>query len=96
MKGFLTAAERLGSFEEIRRNLAEGVTPMLATGLSQIHKVHFAWALTGGSRLVLTPDEPAAVRMARGSQPFLRRGKGCGLSHPGVLLPGGGGCIPGI
>ena len=64
MKGFLTAAERLGSFEEIRRNLAEGVTPMLATGLSQIHKVHFAWALTGGSRLVLTPDEPAAVRMA--------------------------------
>ena len=36
MKGFLTAAERLGSFEEIRRNLAEGVTPMLATGLSQI------------------------------------------------------------
>ena len=35
MKGFLTAAERLGSFEEIRRNLAEGVTPMLATGLSQ-------------------------------------------------------------
>ena len=75
MKGFLTAAERLGSFEEIRRNLAEGVTPMLATGLSQIHKVHFAWALTGGSRLVLTPD---------------------GLSHPGVLLPGGGGCIPGI
>ena len=64
MKGFLTAAERLRSFEEIRRNLAEGVTPMLATGLSQIHKVHFAWALTGGSRLVLTPDEPAAVRMA--------------------------------
>ena len=64
MKGFLTAAERLGSFEEIRRNLAEGVTPMLATGLSQIHKVHFAWALTRGSRLVLTPDEPAAVRMA--------------------------------
>ena len=93
MKGFLTAAERLGSFEEIRRNLAEGVTPMLATGLSQIHKVHFAWALTGGSRLVLTPDEPAAVRMAEDLNRFYG---GCGLSHPGVLLPGGGGCIPGI
>ena len=39
MKGFLTAAERLGSFEEIRRNLAEGVTPMLATGLSLINQV---------------------------------------------------------
>ena len=45
MKGFLTAAEQLSAFREIRQKLADGVTPMLVIGLSQIHKVHFAWHL---------------------------------------------------
>ena len=63
MKGFLTAAEQLSAFREIRQKLADGVTPMLVTGLSQIHKVHFAWALADGSRLVIVPDEPEAARM---------------------------------
>ena len=64
MNGFILAAERLGDFAEIRRNLEQNNTPMLATGLSQIHKVHLAYALAQAGRLILTPDEPAAVRMA--------------------------------
>ena len=64
MKGLQLAAERLNDFAEIRRNLEQGNTPMLATGLSQIHKVHLIYALAGGGRLVITPDEPSAVRMA--------------------------------
>ena len=64
MKGLQLAADRLNDFAEIRRNLEQGNTPMLATGLSQIHKVHLIYALAGGGRLVITPDEPSAVRMA--------------------------------
>ena len=67
MKGFALAAERLPEFAEIREKLARGEGPLLATGLSQIHKVHAAWALADGPRLVITPDEPSATRMAEKS-----------------------------
>ena len=70
MKGFALAAERLPEFAEIREKLARGEGPLLATGLSQIHKVHAAWALADGPRLVITPDEPSATRMAEDMNRF--------------------------
>ena len=70
MKGFALAAERLRNLPRSGRSWPRGEGPLLATGLSQIHKVHAAWALADGPRLVITPDEPSATRMAEDMNRF--------------------------
>lgn len=63
-------SSQLLRMEEYRRTLNSldaGRSPVLLTGLAQVHKAQFAHALvrdTGRGALVLTPDEQSAARLA--------------------------------
>ncbi|MEG1971814.1 MAG: hypothetical protein RR315_01550, partial [Oscillospiraceae bacterium] len=60
------AALNIPEFEEVLRGVSLSKTPFLCVGLSQVHKAHIGAALRnrmGVKTLVLTPDEPSAVRM---------------------------------
>ena len=49
---------------------------MLASGLSGIHKAHFIYAITQiieRQGLVITPDEPSALRICEDINAFLAR-----------------------
>ncbi len=57
---------RLAEYNQIRQGLADGVSPILATGLSPIHRAQFIHALcrdTGTGALVLAKDDAAAARI---------------------------------
>ena len=58
------AADR--AYRDIAQNLRDGQTPLLATGLSNIHKAHYIYSLCrdlGQQALVLAPNEPTALRL---------------------------------
>lgn len=57
----------LDEYQKLRQALLDGKTPLLAVGLSAIHKAHFAAALQADlkrSVCVLTDDEAAAARLS--------------------------------
>lgn len=57
----------LDEYQKLRQALLDGKTPLLAVGLSAIHKAHFAAALQADLKrpvCVLTDDEAAAARLS--------------------------------
>lgn len=57
----------LDEYRKLRQALLDGKTPLLAVGLSAIHKAHFAAALQADLKrpvCVLTDDEAAAARLS--------------------------------
>ena len=66
----------LKEYKQLRQAVDEGKTPVLAVGLSAIHKAHLAAALgldTGRPVLVLTDDDNAANRFAADLRGFSER-----------------------
>ena len=63
----------LKEYRQLKEALLAGRTPLLAVGLSPIHKAHLAAALgldTGRPVLVLTDDDSAAARFSADLQGF--------------------------
>lgn len=66
----------LKEYKQLKQTLDEGKSPLLAVGLSAIHKAHLAAALgldTGRPVLVLTDDDNAANRFAADLRGFAER-----------------------
>ena len=66
----------LKEYKELKEALARGRSPVLAVGLSAIHKAHLAAALgldTGRPVFVLTDDDSAAARFSADLQGFAER-----------------------
>ena len=66
----------LKEYKELKEALAQGRSPVLAVGLSAIHKAHLAAALgldTGRPVFVLTDDDSAAARFSADLQGFAER-----------------------
>ena len=66
----------LKEYKQLKQAVDEGKTPVLAVGLSAIHKAHLAAALgldTGRPVLVLTDDDNAANRFAADLRGFSER-----------------------
>ena len=66
----------LKEYRSLKEAVQQGKTPVLAVGLSAIHKAHLAAALgldTGRPVCVLTDDDAAAARFARDLQAFSER-----------------------
>ena len=66
----------LKEYRSLKDAVQQGKMPMLAVGLSAIHKAHLAAALgldTGRPVCVLTDDDAAAARFARDLQAFAER-----------------------
>ena len=66
----------LKEYRSLKKAVQQGKTPVLAVGLSAIHKAHLAAALgldTGRPVCVLTDDDAAAARFARDLQAFSER-----------------------
>ena len=62
----------LKEYKQLKQAVDEGKSPVLAVGLSAIHKAHLAAALgldTGRPVLVLTDDDNAANRFACAALP---------------------------
>ena len=73
MKNFSRMLLNLKDFAEICDSFGSGRTPMLASGLSGIHKAHFIYAITQiieRQGLVITPDEPSALRICEDINAF--------------------------
>ncbi|MFV0402266.1 MAG: transcription-repair coupling factor [Oscillospiraceae bacterium] len=66
MKEFYKILQADSSFRQLERGLAKGDTPQLMVGLPNVHKAHTIYSLCmaiGAPALVLTADEPTAVRL---------------------------------
>ena len=66
----------LKEYKQLKQAVNEGKSPVLAVGLSAIHKAHLAAALgldTGRPVLVLTDDDNAANRFAADLRGFAER-----------------------
>ena len=66
----------LKEYKQLKQAVDEGKSPVLAVGLSAIHKAHLAAALgldTGRPVLVLTDDDNAANRFAADLRGFAER-----------------------
>ena len=66
----------LKEYRSLKEAVQQGKTPVLAVGLSAIHKAHLAAALgldTGRPVCVLTDDDAAAARFSRDLQAFAER-----------------------
>ncbi|MFR3787860.1 MAG: transcription-repair coupling factor [Agathobaculum desmolans] len=66
----------LKEYKRLKQALEQGKTPVLAVGLSAIHKAHLAAALgldTGRPVLVLTDDDAAAVRFSADLHAFAEK-----------------------
>ena len=66
----------LNEYKSLKEAVQQGKTPLLAVGLSAIHKAHLAAALgldTGRPVCVLTDDDAAAARFSRDLQAFAER-----------------------
>ena len=66
MKGFEHLLTGLPAFERVKSAVKNRATPVLVTGLSNVHKAHMIVSLaglleTGG--LAVVPDEAAATRL---------------------------------
>ena len=73
MKNFSRMLLNLKDFAEICDSFGSGRTPMLASGLSGIHKAHFIYAITQiieRQGLVITPDEPSSLRICEDINAF--------------------------
>ena len=66
MKGFTELLTGMPEFQRLKRALETRATPVLATGLPNVHKAHLIASLVGAlgkGGLVVVPDEAAATRM---------------------------------
>ena len=66
MNGLISAAKKLEEYNSVLSAVQSGRLPLGMTGLSHIHKAHFAAALaadTGRPLLIITPDEAQASRL---------------------------------
>lgn len=66
MKLYSNIAQRLPQFQQMVAHLEQNNTPVLAIGLSDVHKAHFIYAASQEVKepvLVITDDEAAARRM---------------------------------
>ena len=82
MKDIQNILAGLPAFGRVQSALEGGKTPVLAVGLSRIHKAEFVHGLTAGGRgaIVLTPDEPGAVRLCEELNAFY--GEETALHYP--------------
>ncbi len=83
MKGFSQILSPMNEFYEICQNLQSGRSPLLAVGLSSIHKAHFIHAIgqkLGRPALVITPDEPSSIRLCEEINSFY--GENRAVSYP--------------
>ncbi len=79
----------LDSFKELYGAVLAGKSPVLATNLSLIHKAHLTAALSdklNSNILVLTPDEPSAVRMCEDINAFYDTPKALHLPAKEMML----------
>ncbi len=73
MKNISKLTAGLPTFSQLNKALSKGGDPLLCVGLSRIHKAQFIEALAtqeGHSLLIITPDEPGAVRMCEDINSF--------------------------
>ena len=82
MKHIETLLEGLGAWQQVKAALAAQKGPVLAVGLSRIHKAQFIHGLTVGGRgaVVLTQDEPSAARLCEDINAFY--GEETALQYP--------------
>ena len=67
MNGFISCAKKLEEYNSVLAAVKNNRLPLGMTGLSHIHKAHFACALAADTDkpvLIITPDEAQASRLA--------------------------------
>ena len=77
----LNVLKQLASYRELVKGLEAHKTPFVCTGLSHIHKAHFAAGLRADTNrpvVLIAPDEPAALRLCEDIAAFE---PGCAVLH---------------
>ncbi len=83
MKGFESLLSGMDAFERVKGAVAGHATPVLATGLSAVHKAQLVVSITGLLQmggLVIVPDEAAAVRICEDIN--IMAGAGTAVQYP--------------
>ena len=77
----LNVLKQLAPYRELVKGLEAHKTPFVCTGLSHIHKAHFAAGLRADTNrpvVLIAPDEPAALRLCEDIAAFE---PGCAVLH---------------
>ena len=83
MKGFESLLSGMDAFERVKGAVAGHATPVLATGLSAVHKAQLVVSITGLLQmggLVIVPDEASAVRICEDIN--IMAGAGTAVQYP--------------
>lgn len=100
MKLYPKIAERIPQYQDMAEAIQNNLTPILAVGLSAVHKAHFiestaaSMSFTGKTIAVIAEDEQNAVKIADEYQQHERRRNGIAFSCQRVFFSTNGGTLP--